>query len=130
MTGYSGKPLIEKLGVKPGMRIAVMGAPEGFDLGPLPNGVRTGARRKLDLVVFFTKQKATLARRWPALTATLVPNGALWVAWPKKASGVDTDMTEDVVREVALPTGWVDTKVCAVDDVWSGLRCVLRVALR
>jgi hypothetical protein len=82
----------------------------------------------------FVTKKAELSRRWPRLTDVLAPAGALWVAWPKKAAaralGIDTDMTEDVVREVALPTGWVDTKVCAVNDTWSGLRCVLRVELR
>jgi len=128
--GYSGKPLVDKLGIKPGMRVQIMGAPKDFELGPLPPGVRTGARKQLDLVMFFTTKKATLARRWHTLTATVVPGGAVWVAWPKKASGVETDVTEDVVREVVLPTGWVDVKVCAVDDTWSGLKCVLRVALR
>jgi hypothetical protein len=84
----------------------------------------------LDMVVFFTTSRADLERQWARLTAALTPAGMLWVAWPKKASGVVTDMTEQAVRDVALPRGWVDTKVCAVDEVWSGLRCVLRIERR
>ncbi|MHB8464265.1 MAG: DUF3052 domain-containing protein [Acidimicrobiales bacterium] len=131
MAGYSAKALPDKLGVKQGMRIAVLGAPDGFELTPVAPGVTAGRLRPdLDLVMFFTTKHAELTKRWPALTGSLTPGGSLWVCWPKKSSGRITDMTEDVIRQVALPTGWVDTKVCAVDDVWSGLRCVLRVELR
>ena len=133
--GYSGKPLVDKLGIKSGMRIALVDVPPEFDLGPIPPGVTVGkGRGELDLVMFFVKQRARLEKRWGALTGSLTPAGAMWVVWPKKAAakafGIATDMTEDVVREVVLPTGWVDTKVCAVDDTWSGLKCVLRVELR
>jgi hypothetical protein len=135
VAGYSGRALPDKLGIKPGMRIALVGTPAGFELTPLPPGVGVGRLRPdLDLVMFFTTNAAQLATRWPALTRSLTPAGALWVAWPKKAAvkalGIASDMTEDAVRDVALPTGWVDNKVCAVDDRWSGLRCVLRVELR
>lgn len=136
MAGYSGRALVDKLGVKPGTRLALIGAPDGFDLGPLPAGVRVLRRCQapLDTAVVFVTARADLERRWSALTAALAPAGALWVAWPKKtavrAQGIVTDMTEHTVREVALPTGWVDTKVCAIDDTWSGLKCVLRVGSR
>ena len=132
--GYSGTPLPAKLGIKTGSRVGLVGAPSGFEatLGALPAGTRLARRlgRDLDLVIVFVTERARLERDWPRLAAALKPAGMLWVAWPKKASKVVTDMTEDVVREVALPKGWVDTKVCAVDDVWSGLRCVLRVENR
>ena len=133
-TGYSGTPLARKLGFKPGFRATYVNAPEGFDalLGELPDGVRVLRRlaAPLDLVVCFVTARAELERRLPALRAALTPAGMLWIAWPKRASGVDTDMTEDVVREVALPTGLVDTKVAAIDATWSGLRLVVRRALR
>jgi hypothetical protein len=129
--GYSGTPLIEKLGVKPGMRVAVLGAPEGLAL-ELPDGVtrssRLGGHR--DMVVFFTTERRKLEDKLGALRAAIAPDGMVWVAWPKKASKVATDMSEDVVREVVLPTGLVDVKVCAIDDVWSGLKVVIRKELR
>lgn len=132
--GYSGTPLPRKLGLKPGMDVAWLGAPEHFAglLGPLPDGVRVKARaaRPLDLVVLFTTRRAELRRRLPALRTAIAPDGAVWAAWPKRASGVATDVTEDVVREVALPLGLVDVKVCAIDDTWSGLRLVIRRELR
>ena len=98
-------------------------------MGELPAGVRIGTRARgpLDVVVFFTFERGRLARRLPALKAALEPAGRLWVAWPKKASKVPTDMTEDVVREVALPLGLVDNKVAALDETWSGLQLVIRV---
>lgn len=136
MAGYSGRPLVEKLGVKPGARLALICAPAGFDLGPLPAGVRVFGRVQppLDVAVVFVTARADLERRWAPLTAALGPAGALWVAWPKQAAiraqGITSDMTEHVVRDVALPSGWVDIKVCAIDDTWSGLKCVLRVQLR
>lgn len=129
--GYSGKSLVEKLGIKPGMRIAIFGAPIGFraTLGALPRGVSVTAtpRGTLPFIHFFTKQRAILEQRLPSLKRALAQDGALWVSWPKQTSGVATDITEDVVREVALAGGLVDVKVCAVDEVWSGLKLVRRV---
>jgi DUF3052 family protein len=133
--GYSGTPLVKKLGIKPGMRVAVLGGPEDFvsdTLGQLPEDVavarRLGASK--DIVIFFTTQRAALAERLEALRAAIAPDGMIWVAWPKKASKVPTDITEDVVREVVLPTGLVDVKVCAIDATWSGLKIVIRKELR
>jgi hypothetical protein len=132
--GYSGTPLPKKLGFKPGMTAVYVDAPEGFDelLGQLPDGVtvRRQLRGPLDLIVCFVTARRDLERRLPRLRAALQPAGMLWIAWPKRASGVPTDMTEDVVRDVALPTGLVDTKVAAIDDTWSGLRLVVRKELR
>ncbi|MEA2249287.1 MAG: hypothetical protein QOH46_3816 [Solirubrobacteraceae bacterium] len=132
--GYSGTPLPKKLGFKPGMTAAYVDAPEGFDelLGQLPDGVtvRRQLRGPLDLIVCFVTARRDLERRLPRLRAALQPAGMLWIAWPKRASGVPTDITEDVVRDVALPTGLVDTKVAAIDDTWSGLRLVVRKELR
>ena len=134
MAGYSGTPLPRKLGIKAGHRVGLLDAPGGFDrtLGELPDGVetRTSARGRLDVVVFFATARAALARRFDPLARAIFPDGGLWIAWPKKASGVPTDITEDTVREVALPTGMVDNKVCAIDEIWSGLRLVLRKELR
>jgi hypothetical protein len=132
--GYSGTPLAKKLGFKPGMAAAYVGAPEGFDelLGDLPGGVtvRRQLRGPVDLIVCFVTARRDLEKRLPRLRAALRPDGMLWIGWPKRASGVPTDMTEDVVREVALPTGLVDTKVAAIDETWSGLRLVIRKELR
>jgi hypothetical protein len=133
--GYSPRTLVEKLGIKPHTRIAVIGAPRGYraTLGTLPPGVRVTATLRggtLPLIQFFTKQRAALRRSFPALKRALAVDGALWVSWPKKASGVATDMTEDGVRAVALPHGLVDVKVCAVDEVWSGLKLVRRLKNR
>jgi hypothetical protein len=130
--GYSGTPLPRKLGIKPGARIALLDAPEGFDstLGWLPEGVTVGrrlGRRPHDVIVAFFARRSLLERRLPALAAALDPAGGLWIAWPKRASGVPTDVTEDVVRMRALAAGLVDNKVCAIDDVWSGLRLVYRL---
>ncbi len=131
MAGYSGKPLVEKLGVKPGHRLALLEAPPGFEdvLGALPEGVVPTATlgRAHDLIVLFVTSRARLEKRFAAAAKRLDPAGGLWVSWPKRASGVATDVTEDVVREVALAAGLVDVKVCAVDETWSGLKCVVRV---
>ena len=130
--GYSGTPLPRKLGIKEGFRVALVGAPAGFgpELDPLPAGVhlvrRLGPDAPVDLALLFVTSRHDLADRFLPLAAHLPPAGALWVAWPKKSSGVTTDLTEDVLREVCLPLGWVDTKVCAVTVVWSGLKFVLR----
>lgn len=126
--GYSGTPLVRKLGVKEGMKVVVLGAPEGFGLEGVE--VRTRLAGKVDVVVFFTKERVKLEARLGALRRAVEPDGALWVAWPKRASRVATDVTEDVVREVVLPTGLVDVKVCAIDEVWSGLKVVVRKELR
>ena len=131
MAGYSGTPLPRKLGIKEGHAVAFPGAPAGFDetLGELPGGVRIKARAvaPLDVVVAFVTRRAELERRFDGLARTIHPDGGFWVAWPKRASGVATDMTEDVVREIALAKGLVDNKVCAVDETWSGLRLVYRL---
>ena len=132
--GYSGKPLVDKLGLKPGDRASYVNPPEDFDelLGELPEGVnvRADLEGPLDVIVCFTTQRRVLQQRLKALRRAMAPDGMLWVAWPKQAAKVETDMTEDVVREVALPTGLVDTKVCAIDDTWSGLKLVVRKELR
>jgi hypothetical protein len=134
--GYSGTPLPTKLGIKPGMRVALLHAPDEIEetLGELPEGVRLqhGLRRsqRVDLIVGFVKDREHLARNIPWLVTTLPPAGALWVAWPKRAAKIATDMTEDAVRDIALPLGWVDVKVCAIDGTWSGLKLVLRKKLR
>ncbi len=134
MAGYSGTPLPRKLGIRPGARLALVGAPEGFErtLGPLPEGVRVArpGRGHADVALYFTRERRALERRIAALERRIEPDGALWVAWPKRASRVPTDMSEDVVRGVALPRGLVDTKVCAIDGTWSGLRLVVRRELR
>jgi hypothetical protein len=125
--GYSGTPLPRKLGIKPGHRLALLGAPDGLEL-ELPEDVqvRRRAGAKADVILTFHTQRAELERRLPALRAMMEPAAGLWVAWPKRASKVPTDITEDVLREIALPTGLVDNKVCAVDETWSGLRLVIR----
>jgi hypothetical protein len=131
-SGYSGTPLPRKLGIRPGQRIAFLDAPPAFAdaLGELPEGVaapRRTLRGPLDLVVAFFVERQALARRLPRLVAALDPAGALWIAWPKRASRVETDLTEDVVRELALAGGVVDVKVCAIDATWSGLKLVVRL---
>jgi hypothetical protein len=132
MAGYSGTPLARKLGIREGDALALLSAPDGYAIDDLPPGVevRRGARGVTEVIVSFHTRRAELARRFPTLMRALAVDGGLWVAWPKRTSGVETDITEDVVREVALPTGMVDNKVCAIDDTWSGLRLVLRKELR
>ena len=130
MTGYSATPLAGKLGIREGSRLALLGAPAGFEktLGELPPRVeiRTQVRGSFDVVVLFTTRRAELERRLAALTRAIHPAGGLWVVWPKRSSGVPTDLDENAIRDVALPSGLVDNKVCAVDDTWSGLRLVIR----
>jgi hypothetical protein len=130
--GYSGTPLPRKLGIKPGHRVLLLAAPEGFEdgtLGPLPDGVRVArrARGTADVIVSFHTARAELARRMPALRSLMEPAAGLWIAWPKRASGVATDLTEDVVRGLALEHVLVDNKVAAIDATWSGLRLVIRL---
>ncbi len=127
--GYSGTPLPKKLGIVGGTRLALVGAPDGFAASlELPPDVAIGrsARGSHDVVVAFCTRRRRLETGLPAWERAIFPAGGLWIAWPKRASGVATDMTEDVVREVALPRGLVDNKVCAIDDTWSGLRLVWR----
>ena len=134
MAGYSDTTLLQKLGIKEGTRMATVNAPADFreNLGVLPLAVEWANRVRppLDLVIAFHTKRSTLVANWPALTAAAHPNGAIWLAWPKKASGLVTDVNENVLREEFLPTGWVDNKVCAIDETWSGLRFVLRVERR
>ncbi len=135
--GYSGTPLAQKLGIKEGHRLFLLGAPPGFAarLAPLPP-VRLLSKLEapVDVAVMFCTTRGALQAQLAELHAALAPAGGLWVAWPKKAAAkvlqLPTDMTEDVVREVALPRGLVDNKVCAIDEIWSGLRLVIRKALR
>ena len=130
MAGYSQRRLVDKLGIKPGNRVAIINAPQDYDelLGTLPEGVqvRTRLTGHFDFIQFFTKGRRDLAKRFGSLMSRMDKNGMLWVSWPKRASGVETDVNEDIVRDVALGAGLVDVKVCAVDDVWSGLKLVYR----
>jgi Protein of unknown function (DUF3052) len=130
VTGYSGTPIAAKLGLKPGMTMRAVHAPKDYRaiLAPLPDGARIadGSRGKADIVHHFTKKKDELAKALAAYRAALDPATPVWVSWPKKSSGVATDVTEDTIRELALPLGFVDIKVCAVTDTWSGLKLVVR----
>ena len=126
--GYSGTPLPRKLGIKPGHRVLLLSAPEPFELD-LPEDVKVGraARGKADVIVSFHTERADLARRMPKLREVMEPAAGLWIAWPKRASKVPTDLTENVVRELALANALVDNKVAALDERWSGLRLVIRL---
>jgi hypothetical protein len=132
--GYSGTPLAKKLGIVAGSRVLLVNAPEELAgwLAPLPQGVAFARRAgtDVDIAHLFVTEREDLARRLESLRVTLRPDAALWVSWPKKASKVPTTVTEDTIRELALPRGFVDVKVCAVSEVWSGLRLVVRKALR
>jgi hypothetical protein len=129
--GYSGTPLPKKLGIKEESRLAVLNAPDGFDatLGEMPPGVRFSRRAQgtYDVIVCFVTKRSELARRFDGLMRALDFAGGLWIGWPKRSSGMATDVTEDVVREIALANGLVDNKVCAIDETWSGLRLVYRL---
>jgi hypothetical protein len=132
--GYAGTPLPQKLGIKEGHLVGTIEAPRGFatTLGALPTGARVveNAAAKRDVVIAFVRRRAELEAGLPGWTRAIHPAGALWIAWPKKASGVVTDLVEDTIRDVALPTGLVDNKVCAIDATWSGLRLVVRLERR
>ena len=132
--GYSGTPLARKLGIGVGSRVVVVHAPDGYRdwLAPLPEGVRFESRvsATTDVVHVFVDRRAELESLLGTLRAAIGPAAAAWVSWPKKASKVPTDVTEDTIRELALPLGFVDVKVCAVSDVWSGLKLVIRKSLR
>jgi hypothetical protein len=133
-SGYSGTPLARKLGIAEGGTVVAIGAPRNYKtlLAPLPPKVRFATRidSKADIVHLFATERRELADRLAPLVSTIRPDAAVWVSWPKKTSGVETTITEDVIREIALPLGFVDVKVCAIDDTWSGLKLVIRKALR
>ena len=131
MAGYSGTPLPKKLGIAEGTNVALLGAPPGV-IDELPAGVnvKRQARGRADVVVAFFTDRRTLERRIEAMAQMIYPAGGLWIAWPKRASGIATTVNENVVREVALPKGLVDNKVCAIDEIWSGLRVVWRLDRR
>ncbi len=130
MAGYSATPLPKKLGIKEGARLVVTGEAPAMDslLAELPDAVTQGRRLvgSADVVLFFVVRRARIEERIDQASRVIFPDGGLWICWPKRASGVATDMTEDVVREVGLPMGLVDNKVCAIDETWSGLRMVWR----
>lgn len=130
MAGYSGTPLTQKLGIKAGQKVITLGAPPGYRklLSPMPDGVSfaTNAEPKATFLHLFVVKRATLEKELKRLRKLIADTGVLWVSWPKKSSGVKTDITEDVIREICLPLGFVDIKVCAVDDTWSGLKLMIR----
>ena len=134
MPGYSGTPLPKKLGLKAPMTLAAIGAPSEYRdwLGPLPDDIRITkqAGRAPAAVHLFTTTRAALSTHLHKLRKQLAPAGFVWVSWPKRSSGVATDITEDTIRELALPLGFVDVKVCAVSEVWSGLKLVIRKSER
>ena len=131
MAGYSGTPLIKKLGVKPGCRVALVNAPRNFktELGPLPATAKYApySSAALDVILLFVRSERELASRFAPLVANLSRNGMIWVAWPKKTSGVVTDLSFNNVQRLGLDAGLVDVKICAVDEVWSGLKFVYRL---
>ncbi len=131
MAGYSGTPLAKKLGIKEGSRIALVNAPKDFQsgLGQLPDNVTffKPSTKSLDLVLFFALSERALARDFAKLTERITANGLIWIAWPKKSSGVATDLSFDRVQRIGLDAGLVDVKICAVDETWSGLKFVYRV---
>jgi hypothetical protein len=131
VAGYSGTPLAAKLGIKPGATVALLDADPAV-IFELPPGVVVKSRVGgcADVVVLFTTKASKIERRMAAVEKMIFPSGSMWVAWPKRASGVETDVTDHVVREIALPRGLVDNKVCAIDDTWTGLRLVWRLDRR
>jgi hypothetical protein len=134
MSGYSGTPLAKKLGIRAHARLCVRAAPDNYRelLAPLPEGVRSVRRidARTDLIHLFATRAAVLARTLTAARRAMRTDAVIWVSWPKRLSGVDTDISENDVRALALPLGLVDVKVCAVDDTWSGLKLVLRKSER
>lgn len=131
MAGYSGTPLIQKIGIKPGHRVLLKNQPAALlkELGPLPTNVEASSELagKAGVVLAFAETRAELEKNFKAWSRRIEPDGMLWIGWPKKASGKATDLTEDVVREIGLECGLVDVKVCAIDETWSGLKFVVRV---
>jgi hypothetical protein len=134
MAGYSGTPLAKKLGIKPGSKVTLAGAPKDYLelIAPAPPGVSVGTciSPATDIVHVFSTKRADLEPFLLSCRSRLKPDGTIWVSWPKKSAKVPTDITEDVIREIVLPLGLVDVKVCAVTDVWSGLKLVVRRELR
>ena len=130
MAGYSGTPLVQKLGIKPAMIVVVIDPPGDYRklLGTIPSGVNFATRPvgKTEFVHLFVKERRALQQHLQSLRHKIAENAVLWVSWPKKSSGVPTDVTEDVIRALALPLGFVDIKVCAVDETWSGLKLMIR----
>jgi hypothetical protein len=130
MAGYSGTPLLQKLGINPGHRISSVNAPAEFEeeLGPLPEGATyvSATAKSVDVIVCFARSKANYQKQLPALVNRIKADGMIWIGWPKKASGVVTDLSENPVRDFALTLGLVDIKVCAIDETWSGLKLVVR----
>lgn len=126
--GYSGTPLVRKLGIKPGTRIQFFDPPDDFGetLGPQPDVLKHVSRGVLDFAIIFVRRRSDLEKRFPLVRDRLESNGMLWVGWPKKSARTTTDLTENVVREIGLNAGLVDVKVCAIDDTWSGLKFVRR----
>jgi hypothetical protein len=130
MAGYSGTPLVKKIGIKPNHKLLFRNAPATFakDLGKLPEGTsEPKGKAQLNVAVLFTKSRADLEKEFAPLAARIASNGMLWVGWSKKASGVATDLNENLVRDIGLARGMVDVKVCAIDDTWSGLKFVYRL---
>jgi hypothetical protein len=131
MAGYSKTPLVKKLGIKPGFRLILLDAPENYGqtLGELPENVTVAdtLTGSFDFIQFFTTRKETLVGKFPQLKQALIPAGTLWFSWPKRASKVDTDLTENIIRDIGLDNSLVDVKVAAVDEVWSGLKFVYRL---
>ena len=134
VAGYSETPLLQKLGIKEGTRMVAVNPPADFreNLGVLPLAVEWANRVRppLDLVIAFHVKRSALLANWPSLIAAAAPDGVVWIAWPKKASGVETDISDATLREDLLSSGWVDNKVCAIDETWSGLRFAMRVERR
>jgi hypothetical protein len=134
MPGYSGTPLAKKLGIKPGRSILLVQAPREYKawIHPIPEDVRFHDRLRADtdIVHVFSRDRAELGKLLKGYRAKLPPGGTVWVSWPKKSAKVETDITEDTIRTLALPLGFVDVKVCAVSEVWSGLKLVIRKELR
>jgi len=131
IASYSETSLLKKLGIKEGCRIALVNAPKEFlaELGPLPErtNIVPASRKALDFILIFTRSRAELIRKLASARPNLSQNGMIWIAWPKKSSGVTTDLSFAAVQEAGLAAGVVDTKVCAINDVWSGLRFVIRL---
>ena len=129
MAGYSGTPLVKKIGIKPGHRLAILNPPPGFEneLAPLPDGVVSADKAPLDVAILFAANQSVLGKHLGKVKQKLAPAGMLWISWPKMSSGVTTDLRENIVRDVGLAAGLVDIKVCAVNDVWSGLKFVIPV---
>ena len=131
MAGYSGTPLVKKLGIKENHRLLLVNPPPGFEaeIGPFPAGTQlvSQSRASLDVILLFVKSSRDLEAQFKRLGTKLTPSGGFWIAWPKKSSGVATDLSFDAVQRVGLAAGLVDNKICAINEIWSGLRFVIRV---